>query len=251
MPNKVLSLFLVVEALFVATGGLIGGIVLVTKEHGHHPRTTADVASTLLLMQTPLAGKYFLWICGNIKLHGLTVSFLPAAIFNAGLIFFTFFVSLPGLVLPLPSSRIWLKLHAGLVVACAIVTLLLGLRIWFLTLQARSNLALLWASQSRENQSILQQKVPTPLSLSLSFIVYFTYCAGRDLCTKLNACSSGAVAISTTSPSKKTALAQILLQRAESRLVWVLLPLLPITFSISSSHPCSASWVRTTSSCWH
>lgn len=32
------------------------GIVLVTKEHGHHSRTIADVASNLLLMQTPLSG---------------------------------------------------------------------------------------------------------------------------------------------------------------------------------------------------
>lgn len=89
-----------------------------------------------------------------------SISFLPGAIFNAGLIFFTFFVSLPGIVLPLPSSRTWLKLHAGLVVTCAIVTLALGLRVWLLTLQTRSNLGLLWARQSRENQSILQQKVP-------------------------------------------------------------------------------------------
>lgn len=61
--------------------------------------------------------------------------------------------------------------------------------------------------------------------------------------------SSDAVAISTTSPSRKTALAQVLLQRAECRLVWVLLPVLPMTSSISSSHPCSVSWVCTTS-CW-
>lgn len=73
---------------------------------------------------------------------------------------------------------------------------------------------------------------------------------GPSMLFVLISCSSGAVAISTTSPSRKTALAQVLLQRAESRLVWVLLPLLPITFSTSSSHPCSVSWVRTTSSCW-
>lgn len=81
------------------------------------------------------------------------------------------------MVLPLPSSRLWLKLHGGLVVACAIVTLALGLRIWFLTLQTRSNLGLLWARQSRENQSILQQKVPTSLKL------FFLYLLGHDFCT--------------------------------------------------------------------
>lgn len=103
--------------------------------------------------------------------------FLPGAIFNAGLIFFTFFVSLPGVVLPLPSSRIWLKLHGVLVVACAIVTLALGLRIWILTLQSHSNLGLLWARQSRENQSILQQKVRTPHTL------LFLYLLGHHFCT--------------------------------------------------------------------
>ena len=74
---------------------------------------------------------------------------------------------------------------------------------------------------------------------SLSNYCFFTYWAMTFVL--MEPCSSGAVAISTTSPSNKTALAQVLLQRAESRLVWVLLPLLPITFSISSSHPCSAS----------
>lgn len=76
--------------------------------------------------------------------------------------------------------------------------------------------------------------------LSLSNHCFFTYWA-MTFVLIIESCSSGAVAISITSPSKKTALAQVLLQRAESRLVWVLLPLLPITFSISSSHPCSAS----------
>lgn len=59
MLDKVLSSFLVAEALFLATGGLIIGIVLVTNVHGHHPRTTADIASIVLLMQTPLSG---IWI---------------------------------------------------------------------------------------------------------------------------------------------------------------------------------------------
>lgn len=241
MPDKVLSSFLVAEALFVATGGLIIGIVLVTKEHGHHSRTAADVASNVLLMQTPLSG---IWIRGKrVENAEPDPLFLLGAIFNAGLIFFTFFVSLPGVVLPLPSSRTWLKLHAGLVVACAIVTLALGLRVWLLTLQTRSNLGLLWARQSREHQSVLQQKVP------IFHIILFLKVTPATILVLIS-CSSDAVAISTTSPSRKTALAQVLLQRAECRLVWVLLPVLPMTSSISSSQPCSVSWVCTTSCCF-
>lgn len=56
MPDKVLLSFLVADALFAATGVLILAIVFVTKANMHRPRTTADIASNLLLMQTPLSG---------------------------------------------------------------------------------------------------------------------------------------------------------------------------------------------------
>lgn len=82
----------------------------------------------------------------------------PGALFNAGLVFFTFAVSLPALILP--SNRTWLKLHGWLVTACGVVTLAIGLDVWFSTLRTRSNLAVLWGQQKSNDLSLLQQKVP-------------------------------------------------------------------------------------------
>ena len=56
MLDKVLISFLITDALFAATGGLFLAVVFVTKATIHRPRTTADVASNLLLLQTPLTG---------------------------------------------------------------------------------------------------------------------------------------------------------------------------------------------------
>ncbi|MCJ1260445.1 phospholipid scramblase 1 [Lobaria immixta] len=134
MLDKVLIAFLVADFLFVGTGGLLIGIVFATKSNRSHPRTTDDVASNLLLMRTPLDG----------------------ALFNAGLVFFTFAVSLPALILP--SNRTWLKLHGWLTAACGIVTLAIGLDIWFSTLQTRSTLAVLWSQQTKNDLSVLQKK---------------------------------------------------------------------------------------------
>lgn len=78
-------------------------------------------------------------------------------LFNAGLIFFTFAVSIPGLILP--NNRTWLNIHGWLLIACGITTLVLGLDIWFSTLQTRSNVGVLWSHQSSQDRSMLQQKV--------------------------------------------------------------------------------------------
>ena len=59
----------------------------------------------------------------------------------------------------LPGNRIWLKIHGWMVVVCAWFTLILGLIIWFDTLRTRSNLSTVWAQQTPQVQSLLQQKV--------------------------------------------------------------------------------------------
>ena len=46
-----------------------------------------------------------------------------------------------------------------MVVACGIVTLVIGLDIWFQTLRTRGNLQSHWVQESKETQSLLQQKV--------------------------------------------------------------------------------------------
>ena len=57
-----------------------------------------------------------------------------------------------------PTNRSFLKIHGYAVVFCAIFTLVVGLDIWFQTLNTRANLATVWGNQTTEMQSLLQQK---------------------------------------------------------------------------------------------
>lgn len=79
------------------------------------------------------------------------------AIANGALIFFAFVLSLPAL--SLQKTRGWLKLYGWAVLVSAIVTLAIGLAIWFSTLKTRSNLRTFWAEESPAVQSLLQQRV--------------------------------------------------------------------------------------------
>lgn len=80
-----------------------------------------------------------------------------AAIVNAIIMFVTFLTTIPALLMP--TSRMWLKLHGYLVFVCAMVSMVIGLVLWFDTLKTRSNLSTVWAAQPQDVQSLLQQKV--------------------------------------------------------------------------------------------
>lgn len=80
-----------------------------------------------------------------------------AGVVNAIVVFVTFLASLPALALPM--NKGWLKIQGWLVVLCSFFTLVLGLFIWFDTLQTQKNLSGLWARQSMEVQSLMQQRV--------------------------------------------------------------------------------------------
>lgn len=82
---------------------------------------------------------------------------LIGALFNAGLVFFTFLISLPALLLP--SNRVWFTIHGWLVMLCGITTLVLGLNVWFSTLKTRSNVGDIWRRQADSDLSLIQQKV--------------------------------------------------------------------------------------------
>lgn len=71
--------------------------------------------------------------------------------------FSVFLISLPALAMPM--NRGWLKLQGWLVVSSAIFTLILGLVIWFKTLQVRKNLGVVWGMQSSNVQDLMQQRV--------------------------------------------------------------------------------------------
>jgi hypothetical protein len=57
MPDKVKILFLVVDAVFAASGSVLLAIVLLTRASMNRPRTTENVASNVLLIDTPLDGR--------------------------------------------------------------------------------------------------------------------------------------------------------------------------------------------------
>ncbi len=87
---------------------------------------------------------------------------MAAATVNAVFVFTTFLFSIPAMVMPM--MRGWLKLHGIMVVVCALLTLVLGLDIWFGTLKTRTNLMTVWTTQPASTQSLVQQSVrnPTP-----------------------------------------------------------------------------------------
>jgi len=135
MRDNVLLTFVGVDILFVVAGALLLVFGLMMQDDISQTPTLETAARNLLLLQCPLS----------------------AAIGNAVLVFVTFVVSIPAIVIP--SSRGWLKLHGYLVVVCAVYTLILGLSIWFETLKERRNLSGIWTAQPASTQSLLQQKL--------------------------------------------------------------------------------------------
>ncbi|KAL8900176.1 MAG: hypothetical protein Q9192_001219 [Flavoplaca navasiana] len=133
MPPLYLCIFLLADILFAATGGLLVAVVLISKRDMVAP-TAETVAPNLLLAHAPL----------------------NSALFDAGLIFFTFIVSIFGLIFT--TKRVWLKVHCWMVLGCIIVTLVIGLQIWFSTLKTRANLAVMWDAESPQMQHLLQER---------------------------------------------------------------------------------------------
>ena len=76
---------------------------------------------------------------------------------NAIFVFITFLFSFPALFLP--QNRGWLRAQGWFVVFCATFTLVLGVVVWFTTLQSRAHLGAIWAKETPLTQSLLQQKV--------------------------------------------------------------------------------------------
>lgn len=131
--DKILLTFLVLDVLFVLSGGLILVASMVFRT-GQTNMMSSDPATDLLLAQTPLTG----------------------ATVNAVIIFITFLSSIPSFLMT--KNRGFLRLHSWLVIFCAVTTLAIGLEIWISTLKTRSNLNDLWALQSPQMQTTLQQE---------------------------------------------------------------------------------------------
>jgi hypothetical protein len=82
---------------------------------------------------------------------------MVATIANAIIIFVTFVIFTPAIIMPMATN--WLKVHGYMVLLCAVFTLVLGLDIWYGTLQTRNNLFAVWSAVPTSTQSLLQQKV--------------------------------------------------------------------------------------------
>jgi hypothetical protein len=149
--NYLMTIYLVVNFLFLACGGLIVGFSFIGREQQRSTITIPNVAYTLLIGACPLTGEILLY-------DSLTqAKYAQAGLVNAILVFATFVVSLPALALP--TNRKWLTIQGWMVVACSFFTLILGLFVWFDTLQTRKNLSLIWSEQPTAVQSLLQQRV--------------------------------------------------------------------------------------------
>jgi len=135
MGLTVFSTFVVADFLFLATGALLLAYALVQQSELAEVATKGNVVRNLLLIYSPSV----------------------AAIVNAGFVFFTFVVSIPGLILP--STRGWLKLLGFLVVANALFTLIIGLDIWFHTLKTRSEFSSIYTALPSTSQSMIQQSL--------------------------------------------------------------------------------------------
>ena len=150
MVDKIMLSFLLLDFLFLASGGLMIATVLINEASMATQPTTTNVAANMLLIQTPLTGNRFF------IQEPASANQASGVIANAALIFVTFLISLPGAALS--TNRMWLKITGWMIAATAHVTLFLGVIIWFSTLQTRSNLGTTFAQQPPHFQSLVQQK---------------------------------------------------------------------------------------------
>jgi hypothetical protein len=159
MRDNILLTYVLTDILFVVCGGLLIIFALTTQaEIGEMP-TLSNVARDLLLNTCPLKGRY-----PHLLTVKTTADRYVAAIGNAALVFFTFLISVPAMVMPM--TRGWLKFHGYMTVVCALFTMVIGLTIWFETLKTRKNLSVIYAAQPLTTQSLIQQRVRLPLPLS-------------------------------------------------------------------------------------
>ncbi|ELR04547.1 phospholipid scramblase 1 [Pseudogymnoascus destructans] len=166
MANRVLLAFLAFDMLFLLSAALLIAFPMIMKDRISQPPTQETVAENLLLERCPLT----------------------AAMVNAIIMFVTFLATIPALLMP--TSRMWLKIHGYLVFICAMVSMAIGLVLWFDTLKTRTNLSTVWAAQAQEVQSLLQQKFKCCGYLSSSSPPFFqdSVCTNPLVAVQLSGC---------------------------------------------------------------
>ncbi|KAK6361594.1 phospholipid scramblase 1 [Orbilia blumenaviensis] len=119
------------------------------------------LGSAILLI---IAGHMFMQHMGTMELnvtnspYVILLYHLPCTpIFANGIISaITNLLSLPALALP--QSVFWLRLHGGMLVVCAVYSLILGILVWIDTLTERQQMYEAWTEVGPAVQTLLQQK---------------------------------------------------------------------------------------------
>ncbi|KAK7894124.1 hypothetical protein LTR67_006827 [Exophiala xenobiotica] len=111
---------------------------------------------------------------------------LTASEINAIIMFFTFLLSVPALFMQ--RNRVWLKVHAAGVIVAALMTLSIGLAIWFSTLEIHKNLTPVWMRQSPNVQSMLQQKFQCCGFTNPALFVKDSICTSAAAAARLGPC---------------------------------------------------------------
>lgn len=134
MARNTLLVFIGFNIVFLFSAGLHLFIPIYTRLSLDRQQSLDDIATNLLLNECPLT----------------------ASIVNAAIMISSFLISIPALFRK--QNLVLLKVHAWVVVVCATFTLVIGLDIWFATLQTHANLEPMWNKQSTFVQSMLQFK---------------------------------------------------------------------------------------------
>lgn len=134
MKNYILAVFNFFNVAFLFSGVLILTYVVLAEKERAEVRTIENVSNWVVMKICPM----------------------KTAIVNAALIFITFMVAIPALFKPL--SRGCLRIHGWLIVLCAILTLVIGLTIWYNTLRTIANFGELWNKETIEVQALLQSR---------------------------------------------------------------------------------------------
>lgn len=113
-------------------------------------------------------------------------NFPAASMVNSFIMFGAFLLSVPAFFLK--SNRLLLTLHAWVVVVSALLTLGIGLAIWYSTLETHVNMAAVWTAQTATVQSLLQTKFQCCGYSNVSQLVQDGTCTSSIVAAKLGSC---------------------------------------------------------------
>lgn len=145
MANKILLTTSFATLLFLLSGVLILTFTLLAQRTVNTTPTTGQAAlRNILYERMPLT----------------------AGLVNAGFIFFTFLLTLPGLLMQ--TTRGWLKLAGYAVAFCGVFTMCVGVYLWIMTLKIGEDLEDVYGALDMDVQELVQTSVSLCLRWSLS-----------------------------------------------------------------------------------